>query len=433
MSDAGTTSMSTDDGARQGGPAAANGHHVPGDGRPGHDHGGTSWSDDTGPRLRIAMVAPPLLPVPPTGYAGTERVVAALADGLVARGHHVTLFASGDSTAGTDVMPVVPQAVWLGGYRSEVAPYQTLSAAAAWAHAQEFDLLHVHLETIGLPLARHAGVPVVTTFHQRLDLPGTYDCLAAFPDVPVVAISESQRRWHPDVDWVATIPHGLPLASMPFGQDPGDYLALVGRVSPEKGIEESIELATSTGHRLRIAAKAIEPAEVAMVEAVIRPVADRGVEFLGELGERDRDPLLAGATATLMLGAWPEPFGLVAIESLATGTPVIARRAGALPEIIEHGIDGFLVDDLDEARLALRLVRDLDRAEIRRRAIKRFGVERMVADYAAVYRTVMHRSASQSTTRAADQAGPGSLAPSAMAGNSHANGRSGPVPVPASP
>ncbi len=317
----------------------------------------------------------------------------------------------------------MPEAVWLGGFRSEVAPYQTLSAAAAWDHAHEFDLLHVHLETIGLPLARHAGVPVVTTFHQRLDLPGTYDCLAAFPDVPVVAISESQRRWHPGVDWIATIPHGLPLASMPFGPEPGDYLALVGRVSPEKGIAEAIELATSTGHRLRIAAKAIEPAEIAMAEAVVRPAADRGVEFLGELGAHDRDPLLAGAAATLMLGAWPEPFGLVAIESLATGTPVIARRAGALPEIIEHGVDGFLIDDLDEARLALRLVRELDRAAIRRRAISRFGVERMVADYDAVYRTVMQRSVTALPAPGGRSNGHG-IAPQALAGAGHSDGRS---------
>ncbi len=360
----------------------------------GHDGRGPR---DVQARLRIGMVAPPLLPVPPVGYAGTERVVAALADGLVSRGHHVMLFASGDSTAGSEVVAVVPEAVWLHGYRSEVAPFQTLSAATAWAQADRFDVLHVHLETIGLPFARHAGVPVVTTFHQRLDLPGTYDCLKAFPDVAVVAISDSQRRWHPAVDWVATIPHGLPLASMPFGEGPGDYLALVGRVSHEKGIVEAIDLAVSTHHRLRIAAKAIEPAERAMVDAIVDPARDLGVEFLGELGADERDPLLAGAIATLMLGAWPEPFGLVAIELLATGTPVIARRAGALPEIIEHGVDGFLVDDLDEARLALRLVRDLDRAAIRRRALERFGVDRMVEDYERAYREVLERYRRRST------------------------------------
>ena len=166
----------------------------------------------------------------------------------------------------------------------------------------------------------------------------------------------------PGLDWRATIPHGLPLVGMPWSEAPGNYLALVGRLSPEKGIAEAIELASSTGHRLRIAAKAIEPGELAMLDEVVRPAAAQGVDFLGEVSARDRDPLLAGALATLMLGAWPEPFGLVAIESLATGTPVIARRAGALPEIVAHGVDGFLVDDLDEARLAVRCVRDLDRA-----------------------------------------------------------------------
>ncbi len=376
------------------------------------DHGSTDGSTNgtptasrsIAPRLRIGMVAPPLLPVPPVGYAGTERVVAALADGLAARGHHVTLFASGDSTAGTDVVPVVPRAIWLDGYRSEVAPFVTMSAAVAWSHAHEFDVLHAHLETLGLPLARHAGVPVLTTFHQRLDLPGTYDCVAAFPDVPLVAISESQRRWHPGLDWVATIPHGLPLAGMPAVEEPGDYLALVGRLSPEKGIAEAIELAISTRHRLRIAAKAIEPGELAMLDEVVRPAAAEGVEFLGEVSARDRDPLLAGALATLMLGAWPEPFGLVAIESLATGTPVIARRAGALPEIVEHGVDGFLVDDLDEARLALRCVRDLDRAAIRRRALERFEVERMVSRYEQVYRALIQDAGPRGRSRPGDQA-----------------------------
>jgi glycosyltransferase involved in cell wall biosynthesis len=191
------------------------------------------------------------------------------------------------------------------------------------------------------------------------------------------------------VNWVATIPHGLPLRGMPFGDRAGEYLAVVGRASPDKGIAEAIEVARAAAVPLRIAAKALDPAERDYVATYITPALGNGVEFLGELGASERDPLMAGALATLMLGAWPEPFGLVAIESLATGTPVIARRAGALPEIVEHGVDGFLVDDLTEAHLAVRLAPELDRARIRERAIERFDVDRMVTAYERLYRTLV--------------------------------------------
>jgi len=335
--------------------------------------------------LRIALVAPPLLPIPPQRYAGTERVVAALADGLVARGHHVTLFASGDSTAGSETVAVIPKAAWHGRSTGDSAIFGMLAAMAALDQADRFDVVHSHVDVMSLPLARQARVPVLTTFHARLDLPGLYEAVLAFGRAPLVAISESQRRWHPTANWVATIPHGLPLRSMPFGAEPGSYLAVVGRATPEKGIAEAIEVATASSFPLRIAAKALNASERTYLDTHIRPALGAGVQYLGEVGPDERDPLLAGARATLMLGAWPEPFGLVAIESLATGTPVIARRAGALAEIIEHGVDGFLVDDLSEAKLAVSLVGDLDRARIRERAIARFNVDRMVSAYERVY------------------------------------------------
>lgn len=336
-------------------------------------------------RLRIALVAPPLIPIPPPRYAGTERVVAALADGLVARGHHVTLFASGDSTAGSETVAVLPSAAWYGRSTGDNAVYAMLASTAALEQADRFDIVHSHVDVMSLPLARQARVPVLTTFHARLDLPGLYEAVLAFGRAPLVAISESQRRWHPTANWVATIPHGLPLRSMPFGPEPGSYLAVVGRATAEKGIAEAIEVATASAIPLRIAAKARSAAERDYLDVHIRPALGAGVEYLGEVGPDERDPLLAGALATLMLGAWPEPFGLVAIESLATGTPVIAKRAGALGEIVEHGVDGFLVDDLSEATLAVSLVGDLDRARIRERAITRFSAERMVAAYERVY------------------------------------------------
>lgn len=360
---------------------------------------------DTGPAprrtLRIALVAPPLLPIPPQRYAGTERVVAALADGLVARGHHVTLFASGDSTAGSETVAVLPSAAWSGRSTGDNAVFGMLAAMVALEQADRFDVVHSHVDVMSLPLARQARVPVLTTFHARLDLPGLYEAVLAFGPAPLVAISESQRRWHPNANWVATIPHGLPLRGMPFGAEPGDYLAVVGRATPEKGIAEAIEVATATSFPLRIAAKALNPTELRYLDDHIRPAIGAGVHYLGEVGPEERDPLLAGARATLMLGAWPEPFGLVAIESLATGTPVIARRAGALAEIVEHGVDGYLVDDLSEAQLAVNLVGDLDRARIRERAIARFSVERMVAAYERVYLDLVEARERQEAERPA--------------------------------
>jgi glycosyltransferase involved in cell wall biosynthesis len=331
-----------------------------------------------------------MLPVPPPTYAGTERVVAALGDALVARGHHVTLFAPGDSTWDGRLVPTIENSLWKSGYQGDVSNYIHVSVAKAWAAHEQFDVIHSHVETLGFVFARHCPTPVVTTLHGRLDAWGIPELLDEFEDIPLVAISESQRRWHTESNWVATIHHGLPLEAMPFSAEPGAYLAFVGRVTPEKGVADAVQLARSAGLPLRFAAKVYDPHEVQHFEEVVRPAIKEGVvEFLGEVGPLERDPLYAGARATIMLGAWPEPFGLVAIESLATGTPVIARRAGALTETIEHGVDGFLVDDLTEARLALDRVTELDRAAIRARALERFSPDRMAADYEQVYRSLI--------------------------------------------
>jgi glycosyltransferase involved in cell wall biosynthesis len=341
-------------------------------------------------RLRIALVAPPMKPVPPAGYGGTERVVAALADGLHARGHEVTVFATGESEVPGRLVPIRHESLWKDSYRGDITPFLEIAAARVWDRADEFDIIHSHLETHGFLLARYCPTPVVTTMHGRLDDGGTPELLPEFRDIPLVAISRNQRRWWPTLNWAATIHHGLDLTGSPFGKDPGPYLAVVGRVTREKGIAEAIELARRTEWPLKMAAKALDPAEIEMRDELVLPAAEEGtLEYLGELEPPDRDKLFAGAFATLMLGSWPEPFGLVAIESLATGTPVIARRSGALPEIVEEGVDGFLVDDLGEAELALTRIASLDRAEIRRRALSRFSVERMTADYEEVYRKVI--------------------------------------------
>ena len=341
--------------------------------------------------LRIGVLSPPMLPIPPARYAGTERIVAALVDGLHRRGHLVTLFAPGDSQVDCDLVPTIPQSLWVTGYRGDLGAYQNLTLAKAWAMSNAFDVIHSHLDTTGLPFARWCSTPVVSTMHGRLDGMGHPALLDEFRDVPLVAISESQRRWSPHANWVATIHHGLALAGAPFGASPGSYLAFVGRIAPEKGVTDAIALARTTGLRLRIGAKVYDQREWDLFDEVVVPAIDEGiVEYLGEVGPRERDELFVGALATVMLGAWPEPFGLVAIESMATGTPVIARRAGALPEIVEHGRSGFLVDDLQEAVLAVERAEGLDRRHVRQSALGQFSVDRMLDEYEVLYRQLAH-------------------------------------------
>jgi glycosyltransferase involved in cell wall biosynthesis len=348
-------------------------------------------------QLRIGIVSPPMLPIPPARYAGTERIVAALAEGLHQRGHRVTLFAPGDSLVDCELVPSIPRSLWSTGYQGDLSSYLNLTLAKVWASAREFDIIHSHVETMGLPFARWSPTPVVSTFHGRLDVNGHPALLDEFCDVPLVAISESQRRWSPRANWVATIPHGLDLAGAPFGSAVGSYLAFVGRIAPEKGVADAVALARATGLRLRIAAKVYDPRERELFADVVAPAIDEGfVEFLGEVGPAQRDELYAGALATVMLGAWPEPFGLVAIESMATGTPVIARRAGALPEIIEHGRSGFLVDDLQEGVLAVERATTIDRRQVRQRALGRFSLERMLDDYVQVYAALVGDGVSRS-------------------------------------
>jgi glycosyltransferase involved in cell wall biosynthesis len=341
-------------------------------------------------RLRVLLVAPPMIPVPPPTYAGTERVVAAIGEQLHRRGHQVALVGAGDSEVPYELIPTVERSLWSSGYEGDVASYMQHTIEIAWREAHRFDIVHAHMENHGFVFAEHCETPVISTLHGRLDAPGLPELLESHGRLPLVAISESQRRWFPDQNWVATIHHGLPLEAMPFSTEPGDYLAFVGRIAPEKGIREALELSRMTGIRLRAAAKVLSQSERDHFAEVVQPALDEdALDFLGEVAPRDRDPLFAGALATVMLGGWPEPFGLVAIESMATGTPVIARRAGAFTETIEHGVTGFLVDDVTEASLAVDKVRELDRREIRERTLARFSPDRMVDEYVAAYRQVL--------------------------------------------
>lgn len=343
-------------------------------------------------RLRIAQVAPPLERVPPRGYGGTERVVFELTRELVRRGHDVTTFASGDSVVPGRHVRTVAKALRPAGFDGDVNPYFIQTELEVIERADEFDLIHSHLEWASILFQRTLDVPVVATFHGRIDGAWSTD-LFRFATPTLVAISENQARTHPGAPWAAVIHHGLTLRDAPLDQRRGESLCFVGRVAPEKGIVEAIEVARRAGRHLRIAAKiGTQPVERAYCDDVFLPAleaAGSGVEFLGEIEEVDRDRLFSESYATLMPGSWPEPFGLVAIESLACGTPIVARRAGALPEIVRDGIDGFFGDDVEQMAFLLARAGGLDREEIRRSALERFSVGRMVDEYEALYRRLL--------------------------------------------
>jgi len=342
--------------------------------------------------LRIAEVAPPLEPVPPPAYGGTERIIGELARELHERGHEVTTFAAGDSTVPGRLVATVPAALWPASFVGDPAPWFVATIGTVLDHAAEFDVIHSHLEWYSPILARVSPVPVVTTLHGRLDVPWAGRLID--PDRGrYVAISAAQAAIQPAVAWAAVIHNGLSLVESPFDQRHGDDLCFVGRISPEKGVVDAIEVALRTGRTLRIAAKSGKSElERSYLEAVFRPAVERAgsaVEWLGELTRAERDRLLVGSRATLMTGAWPEPFGLVAIESMACGTPVVARRVGALPEIVRDGVDGFLGDDVDELVAGVGRVGDLDRAAIRTSVLDRFSAARMTDAYEDLFLRVV--------------------------------------------
>ena len=346
-------------------------------------------------RLRIAQVAPPIERVPPAAYGGTERIVHELTTELVHRGHDVTVFASGDSEVPCRLVPTVERALRPAGIEADSGGWFATTVNMVAEHADEFDVIHSHLEWWSVPLAKMATVPVVATFHGRLDLPFADKLFAGAPE-GMVAISRHQASTHPEVPWTI-IHNGLTLDGAPFVQKPGDAFCFVGRVDPEKGIIEAMDIAQRAGRPLRIAAKVGNMAKQrAYYEDVFKPAlkkAGSSIEYLGELQPRDRDQLFAESYATLMPGAWPEPFGLVSIESLATGTPVLARRVGALPEIIREGVDGFFGDDVAAMAFYADRLGGLDRMAIRERVIERFSATRMTDRYEELYNRMVANGA----------------------------------------
>ena len=352
--------------------------------------------------MRIAQVAPPVERVPPAAYGGTERIVHELTTELVRRGHDVTVFASGDSDVPCRLIPTVETALRPAGIEGDSGGWFAATVETVNAHAAEFDVIHSHLEWWSMPLARTAPVPVAATFHGRLDLPWA-DRL--FDNAPpgMVAISRHQASTHPDVPWTI-IHNGLTLDGAPFVEQPGEELCFVGRIDPEKGVVEAMDVAQRAGRRIRIAAKVGNMAgQRDYYENVFKPAlakAGSAVEYLGELMPEERDQLFAVSYATVMPGAWPEPFGLVSIESLACGTPVLARRVGALPEIIREGVDGFFGDDAAAMAFYADRVADLDRREIRERVIERFSAVRMTDRYEELYARMLRWPVAESTALA---------------------------------
>jgi len=337
--------------------------------------------------LRIAQVAPPMETVPPDAYGGTERIVFELVSELTRRGHDVTTFAPGDSSVPGTLVATVPRALRPVGHGGDIGGYLLSTMLKALDRQADFDLIHSHLDWYGLILRRASRTPVVSTFHGRLDMPWSRDVFADNP-TGVVAISESQASVHPEVPW--TIVHnGLTLDKAPFERRRDDALVFVGRVTPEKGIVDAIRIAELADRPLKIAAKVgPTPGEQDFNERVFEPALEAAgsrVEFLGELSTADRDALFARSHAVLMPGSWPEPFGLVAIEALACGAPVIARRVGGLDEIIRDGVDGFFGDDVTEMAFMVERVASLDRDAIRTSVVDRFSATRMADGYEALY------------------------------------------------
>lgn len=344
--------------------------------------------------MRIAQVAPLYESVPPVLYGGTERVVSWLTEELVRLGHDVTLFASGDSVTNARLVPVCPRALRLDAGCKDPLARHLVMTERVFQEAPAFDLIHFHLDYIHFSMARRSPVPCLTTLHGRLDIPDLVSVYQTFRDLPVVSISSAQRAPLPWANWQGTVLHGMPKKSLKPGQGSGKYLAFLGRVSPEKGVDEAIDIAMRSGMPLKIAAK-VDPADVRYFETCIKPLLNNGiVEFIGEIGHDAKSAFIGDAAALLFPICWPEPFGIVMIESLACGTPVIAYRRGSVPEIIEDGVTGFIVADSDAAVAAVKDIGKIDRQMCRKHFERHFSDQRMARDYVNIYQRLVRKTSS---------------------------------------
>ena len=337
--------------------------------------------------MKIAQIAPLIESVPPRLYGGTERIVFWLTEELVRQGHEVTLFASGDFITSAELVPCAREALRLNPSVKDPIPYYMLMLDKVRRRAHEFDILHFHIDHLHFPLFRDIAERTVTTLHGRQDLPDLPPLYFGFNEMPMVSISHSQREPLPQANYAATVYHGLPTdLYKPIFQPRGGYVAFLGRISPEKRPDRAIEIARALGVPLKIAAK-VDKVDAAYFEETIKPMLDGpGVEFIGEVNDAQKNAFLGEALALLFPIDWPEPFGLVMIEAMACGTPVLAFRNGSVPEIIDDGVTGRIVDTTREALAALPQVLAMDRRAVRRRFEQRFSATRMANDYVNVYR-----------------------------------------------
>jgi glycosyltransferase involved in cell wall biosynthesis len=334
-------------------------------------------------------VSPLYESVPPQAYGGTERVVAYLTDELVRQGHDVTLFASGDSETRARLVPVTPRSLRLDPESVDALAHHVLMLELVGRMADEFDVIHFHIDYLHFPFSRRLGLPHVTTLHGRLDIADLQPLYREYRDMPVVSISLAQRTPLPHAAWVANVAHGLPPALFRLCREPGGYLAFLGRISPEKRVDRAVEIARRVGLPLRVAAK-IDRADQEYFDREIAPLFDLPfVDYIGEIGDVEKQEFLGRAQALLFPIDWSEPFGLVMIEAMACGTPVVAWRGGSVEEVVTDGVTGAIVDDLDDAVAATARVVAFDRVACRAGFDARFTAERMARDYVQVYEGVL--------------------------------------------
>ncbi len=344
--------------------------------------------------MRIAQIAPLAESCPPRLYGGTERIVSFLTEELVRQGHEVTLFASGDSRTTARLIPGCEMALRLNPAIRDPMPYYMMMLDEVIRRQAEFDVLHFHMDVLQFPLIRPLAQRTITTLHGRLDLPDLVPFYRAFAEIPVVSISDHQRTPMPPVNWAATVHHGLPPELLAFSPQPrpapdGGYLAFLGRISPEKRPDRVLEIAAGSGMPCKIAAK-VDRADQVYWDEVIAPMLARHAEadYIGEINDAQKGEFLGNAAALVFPIDWPEPFGLVMIEAMACGTPVIAFDCGSVPEIIEDGVSGFIVSSIEEAIAAVPRARALDRAGVRAAFENRFTVDRMASDYVSLYQAL---------------------------------------------
>ena len=341
------------------------------------------------PKMRIAQVSPLIESVPPKGYGGTERVVSYLTEELVARGHEVTLFASADSTTRATLVPVIPGSIRSRGEETFLSAYSTVQMGLVAELSSDFDIIHFHTGYTHFPTAKFVQPAHLTTLHDRQDLAELELVYRHYPAMPLVSISDSQRAPHPELNWIGTVHHGLPDDLYSYCAAPQDYFVFIGRISPDKRVDRAIEIAEHCGAMLYIGA-VVENKYQDYFEHEIKPLFDKScVRFLGEVNQQEKRELLENAQALLFPIDWPEPFGLVMIEALACGTPVIAYRNGATREIVDHGVTGFLVSNQEEAIEAAKHVSEIDRRQCRAAFEQRFTASVMAEKYERIYQKLL--------------------------------------------